>query len=360
MLLRYWLNYSIKIIFFVFLILGCASRKTLKYEKIDEFQMNKEFEEMVKVEEAQGEQDTTKPAGGEVPKTTDKVKATVAPVDKNSSVSPSSSEKRSTSPKKETQPYRARISKLKPSPPSQPVNWDKLRPEVDPFQVGEEVELAITYFNMAAGYMTLKVNPFVQVNGKKSYDFTVNIKSSKVFSYFYAVDDRAQTFVDYNWLTPSSYTIKVNEAVQLKDIRSFFDPLKQKAVYWEKKVAKGKDEEHKKKEWEIDPLSQNVISAIFYLRTLNLEVGREVAFTVADAGKNLVFRGDVLRQEVLNTEIGEMDTLVVQPKFEIDGVFKPVGDIFIWLTNDERKFPVRIDAKIKIGTLVLKLKSLKR
>ena len=35
-----------------------------------------------------------------------------------------------------------------------------------------------------------------------------------------------------------------------------------------------------------------------------------------------------------------------------------MGDIEIWLTDDERKIPVRIDSKIKIGTLVTKLKKL--
>ena len=234
------------------------------------------------------------------------------------------------------------------------------RPEVDPFQVGEEVELAVTYFNMAAGYMKLRVNPFVQVNDRKSYNFSVSVKSSKVFSYFYAVDDLAETFVDYEELIPSTYTIKVKESNQLKDIRSFFDFEKGKGFYWEKKKAKGKPEQNKKKEWEIESYAQNVISAIFYLRNFKLEVGKKLSFRVADAGKNLIFRGEVLRKEKLKTEAGEFDTIVVQPRFEIDGAFKQVGDVFIWLTDDDRKFPIRIDAKIKIGTLVLKLKSLKR
>ena len=34
-------------------------------------------------------------------------------------------------------------------------------------------------------------------------------------------------------------------------------------------------------------------------------------------------------------------------------MFKPVGDIFFWLTDDEQKLIVKIEAKIKIGTLVL-------
>ena len=328
----------------------------MQYEKINEFQMNKEFEQMVKVEKTSvlEKRNSSKKNSELLGNIKNQEFYKVKEKDNNLDVS-----KKPRITKDISQPT---ISEVKTEKKNEPPMKQKLtrRPLVDPFIVGEEVELAVTYFNMAAGYMTLKVNPFVQVNGKKSYDFTVAVKSSKVFSYFYAVDDLAQTFVDFEEMVPSSYTIDVKETVQLKDIRSFFDFSTQQGVYWEKKIAKGKPEENKKREWKIEPFSQNVVSAIFYLRTFDLQPGTTVEYKVADMGKNLSFKGEVLRREKISTEVGELDTVVVKPAFEIDGVFKQVGDVFIWLTDDERKFPVRIDAKIKIGTLVLKLKSLKK
>ncbi len=83
-----------------------------------------------------------------------------------------------------------------------------------------------------------------------------------------------------------------------------------------------------------------------------------MAFRVADEGKNIVFTGEVLRREELSTKIGKLKTLVIKPTIEVDGAFKPVGDILIWLTDDDRKHVVRIESKIKIGTLVAKLKSI--
>ena len=38
----------------------------------------------------------------------------------------------------------------------------------------------------------------------------------------------------------------------------------------------------------------------------------------------------------------------------------PVGEVLVWLTDDERKFVVRLETKIKIGTIVAKLKSLEK
>ena len=45
--------------------------------------------------------------------------------------------------------------------------FDGRRPIEDPFRPGESVTLSVKYFNMRAGDATFKVEPFVEVNGKK-------------------------------------------------------------------------------------------------------------------------------------------------------------------------------------------------
>lgn len=229
---------------------------------------------------------------------------------------------------------------------------------MDPFRVGEKIRFSMTYFNITAGYMDLMVKPFVQVNGKKAYHFEVDIKSSTFFNRIYAVDDKATTYLDYETLLPFNLDIRVRESKQIKEIRSFLDNEKLVGSYWEKKVTKEKGEQEKSVKWDIKPYSQNVISAVYYLRAFTLKPGKELAFRVADDGKNYMFKGKVLRKEKLKTEIGKLDTIVVKPEISIGGVFKPTGDILIWLTDDDRKFPVRIESKIKIGTIIAKLKSL--
>lgn len=234
------------------------------------------------------------------------------------------------------------------------------RPIVDPFRAGEKVTLALSYFNMTAGHLDLEVLPFVEVNGVKSYKFQLTAKSNSIFSRFYSVDDRAVTFMSFDQMLPFNFEISVKESKQLADIKSFFDWKTLKGNYWEKRVTNDKGEKSKSLEWDIKPFSQNVISAIFYLRTFTLTPGKKISFWVADEGKNITFSAQVLRQEVLETAEGDLKTIVVKPQITVDGVFKPVGDIMIWLTDDDRKFVVRIESKIKIGTIVGKLKSIQR
>lgn len=227
------------------------------------------------------------------------------------------------------------------------------RPVVDPFRVGETVVHDVHYMGISGGTLTLKVDPFGEVNGRKVYNFVTRIETYPTFSSLvYALDDRVVTLVDFDQLIPHVFTLHVKESGQLREARAFFDFEKNEATYWEKKVTKKNGVEEKKQQWEILPFSQNVYSAIFYMRLFKWEDGKEYAFRVAHDGENLVFRGKVVAREVLDTELGPMKAIKVKPEITVKGVFKPMGDIFIWLSDDDRKLVLRIEAKIKIGTMV--------
>ncbi|MEY4617141.1 MAG: hypothetical protein RJB66_2101 [Pseudomonadota bacterium] len=227
------------------------------------------------------------------------------------------------------------------------------RPDKDPFRVGEKVTLSVRYFKAEAGEMTLEVRPMVEVDGRKAYRWHTSLKTTGMFSRFYSVEDWAETLVDYETLMPSVYNLNVKESAQLRNAKGYFNAKTMKGVYIEKKFTEKKGHQEKRQEWQIQPYAQNVFSAAFYMRVFSYEVGKEYKFTVADDEKNMLFRGKALRKERIETEAGFFDTIVVKPEFEIDGVFRPVGDIFFWLTDDDRKMIVRIESEIKIGTLVM-------
>ncbi len=226
------------------------------------------------------------------------------------------------------------------------------RPAVDPFRVGEEVVHELHYFKVAAGELRLKVGPYVEVNGRKSYTFITELESSSMFSSFYSVKDSATTYVDYLLFVPHVFTLSVKESGQIKDAKGLFDIKSNKATYWEKKFTKKNGQEEQKKEWDISPFSQNVYSAAYYMRLFKWEVGKEYSFRVADAGENIVFKGKAIRKEKIDTEIGEMNAIVIKPEITVKGIFKPIGDIYFWLSDDDRKYILRIESSIKIGTIV--------
>lgn len=234
------------------------------------------------------------------------------------------------------------------------------RPLIDPFRVGEKVILALTYFGVEAGKFEMSVEPFKNVNGIHSYHFKYRALSSQVFSWFYKVDDYADIFVSYDNLVPLNFMINVKESGQVRDTRGYFDWKSLKGFVWDKKIPKDKPLEEKKYEWAIESFAQTPLSVAFYFRTFKFEIGKEYKVRVANDGENLVMTIKVLRKEVIDTVEGKINTLVIKPTFEVSGIFKPTGENFVWVTDDDRKQVVRIESKIRIGTIVAKLEKLIR
>jgi hypothetical protein len=334
-------------LFFISMLTTCAGR-ILQHEKAEEALRVDEFDQKLDVKE-----ETAAP-----------VEPPPAPVVKEISVP--STAKGTTKGKKKEKP-----TVEKPKPPVPPKKKGPRQPEMedtqgfegrrplkDPYRPGEKVIFDISYFNVNAGTLTMEVKSFVTVNGQKAYRFELSGRTNSFFSRIYEVDDRVTTYLSYEDMIPYSLQVSIKESGQLAEARTFFDWKAMRASYWQKRITKEKGERSKKVEWDLLPYSQNVITAPFYLRAFKLEPGKKLAFRVADEGKNIVFTGEVLRREKLKTAIGELDTIVVRPQVTADGEFKPIGEILIWLTDDDRKFFVRLESKIKIGTIVAKLRSL--
>ncbi len=226
------------------------------------------------------------------------------------------------------------------------------RPLRDPFRVGERVTLSVSYFRVVAGTLDLEVLPFVQVNGEKSYHFRLMAKSNNFFSRIYSVEDTAETFVNFEDLRPYNMSMSIRESRQMKEIRSVHNWETMIVNYRERSLNRRGRESNRDFEWELLPYAQNVLSGTFYMRNFTLTPGKTIEYHVADRGKNIVVQIDVLRRETLKTDLGEFQTVVVQPRFEIDGVFRPTGDIFFWLTDDDRKLIVRFSADVRIGQVV--------
>lgn len=338
---------------------GCVSQ-LLKEHQPSEIQSIQEFEQVVKVQEIPppptAPQEMAPAPPLEAPAAPAPLPAPEIPSKPAKAKKQKEIKKKPESPKPEKVPEPTK----KEPPLEDSENFIGRRPAKDPFRVGEKVVLALSYFGAEAGEMTIETRPFVFVNDRQSYTFVITVKSSSMFSLFYSVDDWAETFVDYQTLLPTTFALHVKESGQIKEARTYFNREKNRVQFWENKITKDQGTQSRKLEWDMETFSQNAFSAAFYMRTFTLRPGKSISFQVTNEGKNLIFKGKILRQETLKTEIGPIDTLVLEPQMEIEGAFAPVGQILLWLTNDDRKHIVRIESKIKIGTIVGTLRSLTR
>ena len=93
-----------------------------------------------------------------------------------------------------------------------------------------------------------------------------------------------------------------------------------------------------------DPLDE--LSFLFYVRTLPLE--SEALYTVVrhfDADRNPVLVR-VLRRERVTVPAGDFSTVVVEMKVRDRRVFAGHGSLVLYLTDDARRVPVRIDSSV--------------
>jgi hypothetical protein len=63
----------------------------------------------------------------------------------------------------------------------------------------------------------------------------------------------------------------------------------------------------------------------------------------------------VLRKEKIRTELGEFNTVVIKPLMKSEGIFNKKGDMYIWLTDDQKRIPVKMQTKVAVGSVIATL-----
>ena len=54
-------------------------------------------------------------------------------------------------------------------------------------------------------------------------------------------------------------------------------------------------------------------------------------------------------REEISTKMGKLKVIKTKVETRFRGNMQQKGDSFIWYTDDERKYPVKFEAKVKIG-----------
>jgi len=98
------------------------------------------------------------------------------------------------------------------------------------------------------------------------------------------------------------------------------------------------------------------LSAIYYLRNRQLEVGRTETLHIYDSETYAEVPVEIMaREEMRLPNLTKVDTLVVRPLRKTAGIFRRTGDVLIWLTDDSNKVPVRIVTSIPFGRVTVEL-----
>lgn len=224
------------------------------------------------------------------------------------------------------------------------------------FQEGEKYRFDITYFGATAGSLDLELLEPKVINDRPAYHLRAIARSVSPFTLFYRLNDTVESFMDSEGLFSHKFTVKMDESLQKRDILELYDQKAHKVHYWSKLDHKKKGKKDDQLEIDAEPYTQDGLSAFYYLRTLPLEMGKVYEFPIVNNGKPRVVRVTVVRKEKLKTKIGTFDTIVLKPEIALDGAIKTYGDSFVWVSDDPRRLLLKVDAKIKVGSIIAYLR----
>ncbi|MBI1921062.1 MAG: DUF3108 domain-containing protein [Geobacter sp.] len=247
-----------------------------------------------------------------------------------------------------------------PAPPAEGARGEAVAPAAPPTEKGavpettRQVRLARHQretFHFDIYWSGIHVGQAVmEISAKEGEEkITSTVTSNAVISAFYQVEDYAESRVVNG--RAISFKLKQSEGKHRGDKETRFDAAEGTVTFFNHlNQTSEKHPMREKRLWD-------VMSAFFYLRTQSLTVGKPVFIDMFDNNKFVSTEVEVLRTERKELPDGkEAEMILVKPVLKTEGLFKRTGDIFIWLTNDENKTPVRVETKIKIGKVTAELR----
>jgi len=108
----------------------------------------------------------------------------------------------------------------------------------------------------------------------------------------------------------------------------------------------------------VPPFVQDVLSALYFIRTQKLIVGQPISVDNYSDNKLYPLEVKVHKKERIEVPAGEFDCVVVEPILKAAGIFEHKGRLWVWLTDDERHVPVLMKSKIIIGSIVAELEKM--
>ena len=110
------------------------------------------------------------------------------------------------------------------------------------------------------------------------------------------------------------------------------------------------------KELPLKARMQSLLSAIYVLRLQALADGDLICYPVSEDEANYEFEIVVRGREAIELDQTKLATIKVEPKlFGRGRFFSREGEMQMWLTDDERRVPVRLVAKTTAGTITATL-----
>ncbi|PIU45704.1 MAG: DUF3108 domain-containing protein [Ignavibacteriales bacterium CG07_land_8_20_14_0_80_59_12] len=209
------------------------------------------------------------------------------------------------------------------------------------FNAGEKLSFDVKFGFVKAGEASLAIPEVRDMQGTGAFRVVFRVNSTSAFSWVFRVEDRYETFVDTSGIFSWRFEQHIREGGYRRDFSADFDQVNHKAY-----TTGGT--------YPIPPFVQDIMSSFYYVRTLDFSKSKPGdRFHMENFYKDTTYALDVkfLGRETVRTGAGTFRCAVVEPMVREGGLFKSEGRIIVYLSDDERKIPVKVSTQVVIGSI---------
>jgi hypothetical protein len=189
--------------------------------------------------------------------------------------------------------------------------------------------------------------------------FKAEVTSKGFFARLFNLKFRevVESIVEPLTFTVQKTTILDEQGKRVRETKSTFDRSKGQMT-WTLRDPNNPQSEPRQAITDFSGQLQDVLSAIYFIRTQQLEVGKSFDIFIGDGGRVYTIPVKVLEKKRMKTVVGRVDALRVNA--ELFGPERLIddekGEFSLWITADARHLPVGGHIKTDYGTFDIKLK----
>jgi hypothetical protein len=215
------------------------------------------------------------------------------------------------------------------------------------FPIPERLEFDVSYTGISAGRVVQEV---FELGGEVHIVSTA--RSAAWLKFFFPVEDRIESILvpgpSGSIGVPRLYRERIREGWARFQKDAVFD--QQKMEVFTKDFLNNTESTQK-----ITGQTYDTLSSFFFFRSMPMQVGKSYFIEVFDCKKLWSTEVQVLRHEEIEIPLGKFKTVLIKPIMKYNGIFARTGDVFIWLTDDERRIPVQMKSKVRVGSITATL-----
>ena len=229
------------------------------------------------------------------------------------------------------------------------------------FFEGERIKYKFSYGKsnkkgiITAGYGKIEVQGIKKIKGRDCLKLKASGNSSKLFSLFYEVNDVFESYIDTIDLVSLKFSRNIHEDKYEAKQEVYFNRDLNYAIC-ENLITKDYSKE------KISKYTQDVLSALFACRNIpnkSIALNDTTLLEIFDLEKKKLLDTYFIpiELETINTKIGKIESIKCKIKTEKNRIFSGKKPAFVWVTNDDRHIPIKVESPIKVGSIYIEILS---